>query len=853
MNSIGPLLTASVEDDLFARYRAAAPGYDELLDATGSMRPHWSGFVRAFQDLGRHEQARCREQSRRRMRESGVTYDPSSVGGKRARPWELDPLPLLIDAREWQRLSQALVQRARLLNLILGDLYGPQRLLQQGLLPAEMVFAHPGFLRPVHGQRAANDCYLHFYAVDLARSADGQWWVVADRTEAPSGAAYVLENRLVTSQTLPGIFRDCQVERLAPYFLDVRDSLQKLARHHRDDPRIVLLTPGSRRSSYFEDAYLARYLGYTLAESGDLAVRNDRLMLKTLAGLVPVDVILRRSATTDLDPLELTGDASLGIPGLLQAVRSGNVVLANAPGSGLVESPAFMAFLGPMCRHVLGEDLRIPSVATWWCGGPDARKHVLEKLPELVIKPAFRRGDGQPVFGPQLGPNERRSLADAIAANPSAYVGQEVAARSTAPVWVGKQLEAWPLVLRVYLVAHGKSWRPMSGGLARLSAAPGTFDLSMVAGECSKDVWVLSEGPVRQVSLLRPHGQAVDLLRSTGELPSRVAENMYWLGRHVARADSTARVLRTTLLRLTSEQDVSDLPELPRLIRCLASLGQIEPGFAVEGISQQLPKIEKVLPDSLFAENQPGSLRYTIDCLHAVAGMVRDRLSSDSWRIINSIYHDFVAPDRERVYLRELLPLLNQIILDLAAFNGLVMESMTRGHGWRFLDIGRRLERSLHLVELLQNMLVGIENDADTPLEPILQTLLEIDDSAMTYRSRYRANVQPAPVLDLLLTDDSNPRSLVFHLAALNDHVANLPGHANLAKRSSEQRLTMAALHSVRMADVHSLWARERNSDRSLLDGFLTRLASQLPKLSDAISHKYLIHAGKLRTLDQLM
>jgi uncharacterized alpha-E superfamily protein len=400
----------------------------------------------------------------------------------------------------------------------------------------------------------------------------------------------------------------------------------------------------------------------------------------------------------------------------------------------------------------------------------------------------------------------------------------------------------------MYLVADKDTYRPLPGGLARLSAAPGTFDLSMDVGERSKDVWVASPAPVRHVSLLRPPGQPVQLVRSTGELPSRVAENLYWLGRHAARAEGTARVLRTTLLRLTSEFDTRQMTELPRLIRLLAALGQIEPGFAVEGISDQLPRIEKALPDSVFADNQPGSLFYTVESLQASAAVVRDRLSADSSRIINRIYRSFHPSNHAGTYLRELLPLLDQLLADLAAFNGLVVESMTRGHGWRFLDIGRRLERSLHLVELLQTML----DLAADETEPLLETILEIDDSLITYRSRYRANLQPAPALDLLLTDETNPRSLAFQLETLTDHVNHLPGQENRAKRSEEQRLAMTVLHAVRMADVHALCGSSARSDGKPLDALLTRIAAQLPKLSDAISHKYLIHAGKLRQLDQL-
>ncbi len=840
---------AATANDLFAGYAPLAGVYDELLAAPGQLRPGWQQFASALNGLGTDELARRWEQAQRLVHENGITFNAYSEAQDRSRPWDLDALPLLMPAAEWQLLSAALVQRARLLNLMLADLYGPQKLLSSGSLPAELVYAHPGFMRPCHGQRMPYDCFLHIYAADLARSANGQWWVVGDRTDTPSGAGYALENRIVISRMLPGVFHDCQVERLAPHFMALQETLQELAPHHRENPRIVLLSQGPKGENYFEDAYLSRYLGYTLVESGDLAVRDSRVLLKTLAGLLPVDVILRRLRESDCDPLELSGDSPLGVPGLLRAVRAGHVAVANALGSGLVESAAFMGFLPALCRELLGEDLQLPSVATWWCGEATARQYVLDHLDTLDIRSAFRRGGRPWIAGDDLSGKSKQQLADMIKARPAFFVGQEQVARSCAPVWTPDAVRPAHVAVRSYVVANNSSYSAMPGGLSRVSASAERLDMSILSGEGSKDLWILSDGPVSHVSLLQPPGQTVELRRSGAELPSRVADNMYWLGRQVERAEGAARLLRTVFTRLASEWESENLPEMPVLLRVLAYQGQIEPGFVVDQIKAPLPAIERVLPTCVFDASQPGSLRSTLTAMHRTASIVRDRISLDSWRIVNRVNQDFVQPQRRgHIDPNEVLDMLNQLVIDLASFSGLVMESTTRTQGWRFLDIGRRLERATYTITLLQNLLV-------TPAEnerPVLESLLEVADSSMTYRSRYLASLLTAPVLDLLLTDETNPRSVAYQLAALNEHIENLPRDRSKPQRGPEQRIIMSTLHSVRMADVDALCKTTRNGERTQLDTLLSRLATQLPKMSDAISNKYLIHAGPARQLAEV-
>jgi uncharacterized circularly permuted ATP-grasp superfamily protein/uncharacterized alpha-E superfamily protein len=851
---------------------APPPGsHDEMRGPNGETRPHWQAFVQTLGGLGLGELTRRWEEAKQLIRENGVTYDIYSDPRGLDRPWELDPVPLLVAPAEGEALERALVQRARLLEAILADLYGPQRLLRDGLVPADLVFGHPGFLRPCHGLRVPANRHLHLYAADLGRSPDGQMWVLADRSQAQAGAGYALENRIVLSRVLPDVFRECQVQRLALFFRTVRQTLSSIAPHNRDNPRIVLLTPGPYSPTYFEHAYLARYLGYTLAEGGDLTVRDNRVYLKLLGGLQPVDVILRRLDDALCDPLELRGDSLLGVAGLVQAVRAGNVAVANPLGSGLVETPALMPYLPALCRQLLGEELRLPSVPAWWCGDPAGLDHVLVHLAELVIKPAYPSGGFEPIFVEKLGRDQREALADRIRTRPRDYVGQERLALSTTPVLVGNGLQPRHMVLRAFLSASEGSFTAMPGGLTRVAASPDTLVVTMAKGGGSKDTWVLSSGPVSTFSLLRPTVQPVELSRAGGDLPSRSADNLFWLGRYVERADGMVRLLRGIFTRLTEKSGVADAPELPILLRALGEAGQPLLFRDPSGNAQGAPEGE--LLALVFDAARLGSLESVLAALHRVAGMVRDRLSIDTWRILQSL--DLPAGrrkgdrpkrrqgDREAGRqgdrdngeaspsfqgsrtLSEVLALLDQLVLSLAAFGGLAMESMTRGHAWRFLDMGRRLERVLHTLVLLRRTLVSVSGSEG----PLLEALLEIADSSMTYRRRYRSSLHTAPVLDLLLADESNPRSLAFQLVALADHVEHLPADKSQPRLSAEQRIMLAALAELRLADIDVLATANEAGVRRDLDALLRRLEAEMPILSDSITRNYLSHAQASRQL----
>ncbi|MCA9262558.1 MAG: circularly permuted type 2 ATP-grasp protein [Planctomycetales bacterium] len=817
------------------------------MSSAAQPRVHTRPFVHALNAIGREEFALRWEQAQRVVHENGLAYNSFAPAPNQLRPWQLDALPLLISATEWQSVTAAIRQRARLLNLILQDVYGPQNLLKRGALPADLVYAHPDFLRPYVGYTPPNNRFLNVYAADLARSPDGQWWAIGDRTESPSGLGYVLENRIAISGMLPEVFHQCHVQRLAPFFIALQEMLRGLAPHNRENPRMVLLTHGPTSPNYFEDAYLARYLGMTLVEGGDLTVRHEQVLLKTLGGLLPVDVIYRRPNSSDCDPLELNSTSRLGVAGLTQSLRSGQVSLANPLGSGLVESPAFMAYLPQLCQTLLNEPLLMPNVATWWCGDPVALAHVKANIDRLLFLPAFRRrGAARPAQSLFVGMTKEQ-IWERVSAQPAAYAAQERVARSCVPMW-GHLLQPAHLAVRAYAVSTPDSYEVMHGALARTSDSAGFLDESIRQGEGSKDTWVLAAGPVEHVSLLEEPGQAIVLRRSGAELPSRAADNFFWLGRQLERAEATARLLRSTVNRMTGETRFTSNVELPVLLRCLAELGQIEPGYAVSDLQTRLPAIEASLPFAVCDAESHNSLRGVLDESMLLGSLVRDRLSQDTWRILRRMDDSFRPVQAEAMSLADVRDLTDVLIARLAAFSGIVRESMTRTQAYYFLELGRRLERSLQIL----NVIKGIFIPLPAAHRPIFETALEVSDSLMTYRSRYMSNFQLAAVLDLLITDETSPRSLAYQFVELQSHVEQLPRDRSLPGFTEEQRQAMSLLNSIRMLDIAALADSHSLGDYSQLRKLTEAWESALPQLAEAISHRYLVHTVAAHQLSEI-
>ncbi|MGE0406792.1 MAG: circularly permuted type 2 ATP-grasp protein [Candidatus Korobacteraceae bacterium] len=813
----------------YAENCAAHPARpDEMAALDGSLRPHWRQFVSMLDDLGSDELRRRWDHARRLIHDNGVTHnvygDPEGLD----RPWSLDLIPLLIPSIEWNQVAAGLTQRALLLDRLMADLYGPAETIFRGLLPPELVWANPGFLRACHGINLPRGRWLHVYAADLVRTTGGQYQVLADRTQAPSGAGYTLENRIVLSQTLPGIFRHCNVERLAPYFASLRESLAALAPASHDSPRVVLLTPGPYNETYFEHSYLARYLGYFLVQGNDLTVRDAKVYLKTLGGLKPVDVILRRVDDNYCDPLELFADSYLGVPGLLQAVRDGNVAVANALGSGVLQTPGFLPFLPSLCRHLLGEDLKLHSVPTWWCGQQAELSYVLANLPRLVVKSAYPTPGEDPIFGHSLTREQLAELSARIQASPSKYVAQEQVMAGTTPALVDGQPHPRRFVVRAFLAAQQDSYTVMSGALTRITHAEDSLLVSLQRGGGSKDTWVLSDAPVAPVTLLPEAGKPAALSRGGGDLPSRIADDLFWLGRFVERAEAQVRLARGILNQATDQSGTDNR----HAIAVLTAAWPQGP-LPWDGTSLGLEFAQGVLGDF-----QGNGLRGTVACVHGLARILRSRTSSDAWRILREIHmrvtNFHINPNEPTA---ELADLLDTLVASFAGFVGLASDSMVRGQAWKFLDIGRRIERVAFVTQLLRDTLVEPVGD---PM--LLEAVLEIADSQLTYRRRYFTRLETHAVVDLLLADETNPRAAAFQLVAVEQHLATLPRDTTDPSRNVDQRRVLKLRTSIQLCDLLELCATPEGQRRTGLENLLREVLEQISLLSDAIANLYFSH-----------
>lgn len=814
--------------DLYQSTLRYGATYEESSADGVTPRPHWAHLMESLRSIGPEELGRRWARAERRIRENGITYNIYSDPLGANRPWQIDLVPLLIPASEWRAIEAGVIQRAQLLNLLLEDLYGPQNLLTEGQFPAALLYANPAFLRPLVGVRVPAHSYLSMLAIDLARSPDGRWWVLADRTQAPSGSGYALENRLIVADLLPELFSTSNVLRLAPFFRAQRDTLTSFA--GREDPRIVLLTPGPHNETYFEQSYLSKYLGFTLVEGADLAVRDRCVYLKTIGGLERVDVILRRVDDDFCDPLELRGDSLLGVSGLVDAIVAGNVRVANALGSGLIESAAVMPFLPGLARHLLGEPLKLPSVATWWCGQPSALEWVLEHLDSVVVKPAFPKLGMEPVFGSELSRPERERFLARLQARPHEYVAQEQVALSTAPVWENASLHSRSVVLRTYVLNTGNGWVVMPGGLVRVAEASGSV-VSMQRGGHSKDAWILSENPVDTFSLLRPRDEPVELRRVSRVVPSRVADNTFWLGRYVERAEDMARILRSMLPRVRRARP-AELGSLLRLHACLGSRHSKLP----KRKRPTFPALEKELHSLLTDSKRPDSLQSTLHEVSRVGGNVRERLSADMMLLINQLRDSMQSEPGAQVL--EPSAMLTACLELLSAFSGMERENINRGPGWLFMSIGRRLERAVYLTRELREI--------TRPLAPenwgYLECLLEVADSSMTYRTRYYTTLQPLAVLDVLMADETNPRSLDFQVEHLVDLYGKLPSHVPEDLRAMQNALT--SLRSIDLQTMTYPISGKAGKDAfARLDRILAELERLLPSWSNNLSSRYFSHA----------
>jgi uncharacterized circularly permuted ATP-grasp superfamily protein/uncharacterized alpha-E superfamily protein len=827
---------------LINAYQPIAGAYTEMMDPQRAIRPQWQTMLDQLAAYGPEDIEARWQRAQRMIRENGVTYNVYDDAESGSHPWVLDPVPLMIAPDEWEELSAGLIQRMKVLNLAMADLYSEQTLLKDNVLPSELLFANPQFLRPCCPIKPSGGNYLTLHAVDLARAPTGKWCVVKDLAQSPPGAGYALENRMVVSRTFPSMYRDCGIQRLAPFFSALRDTLEGLSK--TANPHIVVLTPGPHSSSYFEHAYIARYLGYPLVVGNDLTVRGSEVFLKTLAGLKKVDVILRRQADIFCDPLELPGGSGQGVPGLVQAAIDGEVAIANALGSGLAETPALLPFFPGLCRKLIGEEPLLGTLPTLWCGQEKECKQVLDQFDRWVIKRAFAGPYEKPLFVRTLAPAERTALAEEIKINPDQYIAQENIELSSSPCWQNQQIVPRHTMIRAFVVATANGWMVMPGGLVRTASKVDSAIVSMESGGGSKDAWVQARGFVEPVTLLSDDETEIHPSRSDANLSSRVADNLFWLGRYVQRADMHARILRTILRRLTEEHLPDGSPELAELLRALLVItGADKTTPPIADPIKQEAETKAFIFSMIFDKARPGNLHNALTSACNIGATVRERISIDTWRILDRMKGELHSA-RNEGDLPDALDMLDHLLMPLAAFSGLSSESMTHGYGWRFMDMGFRMERATMSAQVLRELLTqpaAFET-------PVLDSILEVANSSMTYRSRYQSHVAPLPLLDLLICDDTNPRSIAYQLVMVSQHVNAL---SQLTERGMlpEQTLANELVNHIEHCDLAQLVQTDRKGKRTALSSFLTEINKHVLELSNMVTHRYLAHVQVTSTL----
>jgi uncharacterized circularly permuted ATP-grasp superfamily protein/uncharacterized alpha-E superfamily protein len=813
---------------------------DDACAEDGSVKPEWDYLLGSLRDLGPSVLREREQKARRILRDDGATYNIYGRDGSPTSSWELDPVPYIIGSEDWAGIEAGLLERSELFNLILRDLYGPRTLLRHGALPPEALFSHGGFLRACQGIQLPGEHELIVHAVDMVRRRDGSMCVLSDRTQAPSGAGYVLENRTVMSRVFPSLYRDSHVHRIASFYQRLRLKLAALSPSD-ETPLIALLTPGGQNETYFDHSYLANYLGFPLVQSGDLVVRNGFLWMKSLEGLKRVDVLLRRVDDVFCDPVELRSDSQLGVPSLLEVVRSGRLVIANPLGSGLLENAIFLKYLPQISKCLLGRELRMDSVKTYWAGDDDDLQHITANIRQLIIKPAYRGSGITSVWGGDLDQEQLNQLLATIHRRRHQYVAQERLEQSHIPAFANGALEPRPTLLRTFAVAADSSYTVLPGGLTRIGTHTEGRVISMQSGSPSKDTWVTASEPERTAALdAVPDTTRTDLNSPLLSLPSRVVENLYWMGRYAERAEASLRLLRTVFVLLNGEEPIS--PNARRiLLQTVTQVTSTQPGF-MKASDELLANPDEELLQVIKDGGRAGSIRSTLNSMLSSADESRELLSTDTMRVINDLRDALDDLDTELAGGLTSAPeeALDPLVTPLVALSGLMQESMIRGVGWRFMELGKRIERALQTINTIRSLMIPVTDEGDQAT--LLSALLVSMEVMITYRRRGRERRGPELGLELVMLDSNNPRSLLFQLERLQQHLADLPG-ADIGggELEEEERALLEAMTSLQLSRLPQLLATTSDT-REDMGNLLQQLDRLLKDFNRFISDKHFDH-----------
>ncbi|UAM99410.1 circularly permuted type 2 ATP-grasp protein [Polaribacter litorisediminis] len=840
--------------NLFQKYFSDFKDYDEVLKSDMSINPNWTKLLTNFAQIGADDLAEKQNQIDWLLAENGVTYnvynDPKGLN----RPWNLNIIPFIIEQKEWKGIEKGLQQRAELLNLILTDIYGKRELIKNKIVPPEIIYAHRGFLRNCDQIKYNTSKNLLIHSADLARGPDGRMWVVNDRSEAPSGMGYALENRFSIRRTVPNLFNHINVEQPSSYFKDFHQLLIDAATNSKENPTIVILTPGPHNETYFEHAYLSSFLGYPLVKGYDLIVRDNKVFLKTLKGLIQVDVVLRRVDGAYTDPLELKGDSYLGVAGLLNVVRKQNVSILNPIGSGVLENPGLIPFMNSICKYFLKEDLILPQIASWWCGQEKERNFVLENLEKFVVKPIDRTNREHIYFCEVMSKKELTALKKQILSRPYHYVAQEKISFSTAPNFHNNSLEPRKVVCRTFSVAKKDAYSVMPGGLVRVASEKEELRVSNQRGGTSKDFWITNSDSQEQSYNKRFHWHpsTSNSFSSIENLPSNIAENLFWSGRYLARTLVTARYTRMVLNKMVDVQFSkldADAKSLDILFQSITHLTSVFPGFTGENKKKALKDPLTEISIILFDNNKVGSLANSISSFSNSYYSLRNLWSKDMWRVFESMrkeWNDFKPENRKKI--KSLVKLLDSIITKLIAFIGLIEESILVEQGLLLYFIGLQMEFSMMTIDKSRALLV-VKHEEDVEYE-ILESLLDSHESLNIYRYSFKSYLNLENTINLILLDKSYARSLKYQLNRIKKDISKLP------EKNIPIELTNSYLQISKACDLientNSLKlvsTRNEQYTRANLDTLLADLSSLIHDTTVSITDTYFNHSDQQRQL----
>jgi uncharacterized circularly permuted ATP-grasp superfamily protein/uncharacterized alpha-E superfamily protein len=836
----------SLFDDYFKDFE----NYDEVLKSNMEINPNWEKLLTNFSKLGVKDLKKRQEDLDWLLSENGVTYNVYNDPNGLHRPWSLNIIPFVIDNKEWKHLEKGLEQRAEVLNLVLKDIYGDRELIKLGIVPPEIIFAHRGFLRACDHIQYKNSKHLLIHAADLARGPDGRMWVVNDRTEAPSGMGYSLENRFSTREVVPDFFNQINVKQPFGFFKDLNQQLINAAPHNKENPTIVILTPGPLNETYFEHAYLSSFLGYPLVKGNDLVVRNNKVWIKTLKGLIQIDVIYRRVDDAFVDPLELRGDSYLGVAGLLNVVRQQNVAILNPIGSGVLENPGLIPFMNSICKHFLKEDLILPQIASWWCGQEKEREYVLKNLANLVVKPIDSTNRENIYFCEFLSKEELKALEKEILRKPYRYVAQEKISFSTTPNFTTEHLEPRKVTCRTFAVAKENGYSIMPGGLVRVAAERKELRVSNQRGGTSKDFWVTKSEGTSSKKRQRYHWHHSSSKNRPGidNLPSNTAENLFWSGRYLARTLVTARYIRTVLNHMTDSEfnkRESDSESLHILYQSITHLTSIFPGFTGENKEKALENPLKEIAIVLFDETKIGSLANAMSSFKNSYYSLRNLWSKDMWRVydmLQKIWKDYDKKDHHNI--SKLTKLLDTVITKLIAFIGLIEESIMVEQGLLLYYIGLQMEQAIMNVDK-SRALLSINYEEDVEYE-ILEALLNSHESLNIYRYSFRSYLDVENVVDLILLDKSYSRSLKYQLNRIRKDIFKLPTKNDSEHVSTIQKAILEACKLIENATAENLvLVNENEFTRTNLENLLTDLSDYIHQISMSLTNTYFNHSDQ--------